>query len=212
MGYETHFRLKGELDEQFKPFVKKPFPKAELAKNKKTLWAAIMLSPKKFFDEKEFPDTMNISKIYSLIDFLVRGYIMMLSQNWKYGLEKELKENGKETFFCGWQYSDSRGSNSSWDDEDDLCQFFTGSLFDSIVYYACHQYGNGKEDEENIDYDTNIRETIDELDDSVSEFWNHKFIERYRDNADADEDDGNMRQFPENVENTEQEDNGNSED
>lgn len=197
MSYNTTFRLKGELDSQFKTWMKS-VTKSELNKYRVVLEGICILPVEK--SENQRGHTY-MYKLYSDIYTAVSMYVKYLIENWKIGLKSRIDEKN-EILFCGWRFSDS-GSGSPWDNEEDLTDFFTEQLFLYVI-----QPTKGAFDYENSDYDEKLQkvsDTINDIEDSVYEMMDKKFIERYRDSDDAYESDGYRHKFPE--EKDEEEDN-----
>lgn len=189
MGYETTFRLKGELDTQFKTWMDK-VSQSDLTKYKVVLEGICMLPVSRNEKDRGF---FYLYNLYSDIRTAVQMYVKYVSEKWKEDLKDRIDDKN-EIWFCGWEFSDSTG-NSPWEDEDDLTDFFTEQLFLYVI-----QPTKGAFEHENDDYDEKLQkvsDTINDIEDSVFGMMNHKFIDRYRDSEDAYESDGYRRRFPE---------------
>lgn len=189
MGYSTTFRLKKELDSEFIPWVKE-VKKSELDKYKAVLLAVCELQYKEDLKDRY---SFSLYTLYDKVYFAVSNYVKLISSAWKIELQAKLNEN-KEIDFYGWEYSKD---DSIWENEEDLISFFTKDLFLDIIKPT-----SGAFDRDNADYDNKIQQIwdqVNEIEDSVWIMLNHKFIRRYRDNEDADEDDGYNHRFPEKI-------------
>ena len=189
MGYQTTFRLKGELDNQFKTWMKS-VTKSELTKYKVVLEGICMLPIEK-------TDNMRghtyMYKLYDDINTAVTMYVNYIVESWKIDLKNRIDENN-EIWFCGWEFSDS-GNDSPWENKEDLVDFFTEQLFLYVI-----QPTSGAFDYKNDDYYDKLQKVFDninDIDDSVYDMMNHKFVNRYRDSEDAYESDGYEHRFPE---------------
>jgi len=189
MGYSTTFRLKGELDDQFKTWMRN-VTKSELTKYKVVLEGICMLPVEK--DENMRGHTY-MYKLYGDINTAVSMYVKYIIESWKADLKNRIDENN-EIDFCGWEYCDSR-NDSPWENDDDLTDFFTEQLFLYVI-----QPTQGAFEYKNDDYYDKLQkvsDSINEIEDSVYSMMNHKFVERYRNSEDADESDGYEHRFPE---------------
>lgn len=187
MSYQTTFRLKKELDSQFKSWMKS-VSQSELTKYKVILEGTCMLPVK----EDNSVYSTYLHKCYDLVHSAISMYVKYLSESWKIGLTHRIDENN-EIFFCGWQYSNN--DVSPWESEDAIIDFYTEELFLYTI-----QATKGAFDYENTDYQDKLQKVADvvnSIEESVYDMWNQKFVERYRDSEDADESDGYKHKFPE---------------
>lgn len=189
MGYETTFRLKGGLDDQFKTWMNK-VSQSDLTKYKVVLEGICMLPVNR--DERDRSFTY-LDTLYGDIRMGVAMYVKYIVEKWKVSLKARINDKN-EIWFCGWEFSDS-ARDSLWDDEDDLTDFYTEQLFLDVI-----QPTQGAFEYKNEDYHIKLQQvsdTIKGIEDSVYDMMNHKFVERYRDSEDAYESDGYSRLFPE---------------
>lgn len=197
MGYQTTFRLKKELDSEFKPYISKPIDASEKLEGKMMITAECMKNIKTVTDSKDNEKIeIDYRRLFKSISWQVRSYVLTLQQDWKYYIEQELKKNNNEIWFCGWEYSDGRGSISSWDSIDEVVSFFTEQLFLHAMHSTSSPYAD-----EHDDYYQKLQEVsdqINEIEDSVNRTMDSEFISFYRDNEElADESDGYNHFFPE---------------
>lgn len=192
MGYETTFRLKGELDSKFKGCGK------HSTKAEKDQYEAILLATCKLVSLNYESDKNSLSsylvKAYKDIAFALDFYANVLINDWKVSLEKDLKENNNETFFCGWQHADvDRGA---WESIDELKSYFKRGLFQESIYPTNSPYAD-----ENNDYTIKldrIQSYVEDLESCIYDCLSNDFIKFYRNNPDlADESDGISHFFPE---------------
>lgn len=191
MGYQTTFRLKKELDDEFVSWMNK-VSKEDLAKAKTILGATCMTAIDEYSDKKNH--IIDKYKIWDTISSALNQYIFLLREDWKIALKSRFNEN-KEIYFCGWEYSDGH-NGSAFETLDD----YTAFLMEQIYPIAISRT-KGRFDKDNEDFyekEHQIYEYINEIEDEVWSVMNHIFIERYRDNEDADEDDGLNHLYPEN--------------
>lgn len=189
MGYQTTFRLKGELDDQFKTWMKS-VTKSELTKYKVVLEGICMLPVEK---NDNMRGHTYMYKLYGDINTAVSMYVEYIIESWKIWIKDRINENN-EIYFCGWEYSNS-GNNSPWESKEDLVDFFTEQLFLYVI-----QPTQGAFEYKNDDYYDKLQkvsDSINEIEDSVYGMMNHKFVNRYRDSEDAYESDGYDHRFPE---------------
>lgn len=196
MGYQTNFRLKGELDSQFKSFYSKDISKKEVQRYKSALVAICMSELPEDKRTNFFELSVCFDKIYTATQACVNIYI----ETWKQNLKDRFEDN--KVHFCGWEYSDGRDI-SIWDNEEDLICFYANDLFEILISPASSRF-----DKENDTYYEKLQQIsnqVDSLEESVWSLMNQKFIDFYRDSDKADESDGYNRHFPEEVDESEKE-------
>lgn len=191
MGYETTFRLKGELDSKFKGWGKSS-TKAEREQYESILLATCKLVSLNYEANKNSLSSYLV-KAYKDIDFATELYVNMLVNNWKVSLEKDLKDNNNETYFCGWRYADP--NQSAWESIEDLKSYFKRGLFQESIYPTGSPYEDNNEYSIKLD---RIQSYIDDLESCVYDCLGNEFVKFYRNNPDlADESDGMTHFFPE---------------
>lgn len=191
MGYQTNFRLKGELDSQFKSSYYKDISKKEVQRYKSVLVAICMSELPEDKRTNFFELSAYFDKLYTAVQACVNIYI----ETWKQNLKDRFE--GNEVYFCGWEYSDGRDV-SIWDNEEDLICFYANDLFEILTSPAKSRF-----DEENDTYCKKLQQIsdqVDSLEESVWSLMNQKFINFYRDSDKADESDGYNRKYPEEIE------------
>lgn len=194
MGYSTTFRLKGELDDKFKTWTTS-YKKSDEKKYKVILDAVCM----KAYDGFESRDAWVLYKIYDKVHNSVQFYVRLIVENWKYCLNKTLKEHNNEINFCGWEHASDR--DSPWESEEDLVDHFTESLFMLAINESNKPFGGkrNEDDEEWYEKWQKVSDITSDIDECVVSLMDSQFINRYRDSEDADEDDGYNHRFPEDV-------------
>lgn len=188
MGYQTNFRLKGELDDKFKSFYSKEISKKEIQRYKSALVAVCMDELPKDKRSNFFELTRVFDILYTSVQACVNIYI----ETWKQNLKDRFEDN--EIHFCGWEFSDGRDI-SIWDNEEDLICFYVNDLFEVLISPSSSRF-----DKDNDTYYTKLQQVsdqVDSLEESVWSLMNQEFINFYRDNDKADESDGYNRHFPE---------------
>lgn len=179
MGYETHFRLKGELDNKFKSWRKEPSTEGEITEQRNVLIAQCMN-----FNTKS-SDMVELTKIYRSTNFGIRMLVNMYTENWKLSLQNELAKENNETWFCGWECCRNDGT---WESEDAVINWFTEQLFFEI--FRPHDG-----DDAYFDRLQALKESLEDLEECSRECMRYQFIERYRNSEDAEESDGYERKF-----------------
>ena len=194
MGYSTTFRLKGELDNQFKPIRQKSYTlfSATPEEYECVLVAIVMKSG----IENSKVDVSEIHNIYKNIKMELSSYVTYLIDDWKYNTENILKSDNNEITFCGWNYSDS-DYGFTWESKEDIIKSFTRSLFEIAIEPVPSRFES--DDSSYSDKIERAYETVSELQDTVSSFMTSEFIKRYRDSDDAWESDGYKHFFPEEI-------------
>ena len=194
MGYSTTFRLKGELDNQFKPIRQKSYTlfSATPEEYECVLVAIVMKSG----IENSKVDVSEIHSIYKNIKMELSSYVTYLIDDWKYNTENILKSDNNEITFCGWNYSDS-DYGFTWESKEDIIKSFTRSLFEIAIEPVPSRFES--DDSSYSDKIERAYETVSELQDTVSSFMTSEFIKRYRDSDDAWESDGYKHFFPEEI-------------
>ena len=201
MGYSTTFRLKGELDNQFKPIRQKSYTLfSSTPEEYECVLVAIVM---KSGIENSKVDVSEIHNIYKNIKMELSSYVTYLIDDWKYNTENILKSDNNEITFCGWNYSDT-DYGFSWESKEDIINSFTRSLFEIAIEPVPSRFES--DDSSYSDKIERAYETVSELQDTVSSFMTSEFIKRYRDSDDAWESDGYKHFFPEEVEDEEDED------
>lgn len=194
MGYSTTFRLKGELDNQFKPIRQKSYTlfSSTPEEYECVLVAVVMKSG----IENSKVDVSEIHNIYKNIKMELSSYVTYLIDDWKYNTENILKSDNNEITFCGWNYSDS-DYGFTWESKEDIIKSFTRSLFEIAIEPVPSRFES--DDSSYSDKIERAYETVSELQDTVSSFMTSEFIKRYRDSDDAWESDGYKHFFPEEI-------------
>lgn len=194
MGYSTTFRLKGELDNQFKPIRQKSYTLfSSTPEEYECVLVAIVM---KSGIENSKVDVSEIHSIYKNIKMELSSYVTYLIDDWKYNTENILKSDNNEITFCGWNYSDS-DYGFTWESKEDIINLFTRSLFEIAIEPVPSRFES--DDSSYSDKIERAYETVSELQDTVSSFMTSEFIKRYRDSDDAWESDGYKHFFPEEI-------------
>jgi len=191
MGYQTTFRLKKEIDDNFVSWMDKIKPE-ELAKAKTILASTCMTAIDDYSDKKSH--IIDKYKIWDSISSALKQYLYLLREDWKINLKSRFNEN-KEVDFYGWNYSDGHGG-SAFDTLDDYSTFLMEQIYPIAISSTKGRFE--KDNEDFYEKEHQIYEYINEMEDEVWEIMNQEFIKRYRDNEDADEDDGLTHFYPEN--------------
>ena len=184
MGYSTTFKLKGELDEEFKPissYNKFSFFDTDIKEDKIVLMSFCLITGVKGEDSKT--KAGELEEIYKVIKGHVRAYVSDIIEEWKEGIVARLGENNEITF-CGWEHA--RGGNTiGWETRKDLEDYFIEALFTKAIYAVGSPF-----DEETQYYKKHedLLETISDIENCVYDLMDSLFIKRYRDSADAIED------------------------
>lgn len=195
MGYETTFKLKSELDSQFIGWMTE-VKQSNNDEYKNVLIALCMRA----LDE---PDMTALHKIYREIEFSLRSLVNLYSQEWKYYLKNRLEKEG-EIWFCGWDKA-RHGNSNVWEDEDSIINFFMKELFIKAVQPCKSAFENDTNFWNKYDQ---IRESLEELEDCVTDMWDHKFIDFYREHPELATEDGDDTPEPDNFEERDSEDEG----
>lgn len=186
MGYETHFRLKGEIDPKFKFWGNDEPNDIKIKKQKEILVATCMHLPIKGEN-----DEVSLTKQYDKVSFALRLYIAYIVEKWKFFIKERLDNEKSEIYFCGWQFSNRDGN--AWTEES-LEEYFTKNLFQLAIWDV------GSPFDENTDrYYKKLEQItgyVDDIEDCVWDLWDRMFIDRYRDSEDAYESDGYSHRFP----------------
>lgn len=200
MGYSTTFRLKGELDDKFKTWTTS-YKKSDEKKYKVILDAICMRA----YDGLEGKESWVLYKIYDKVHSAVQIYVRLIVENWKYSINKELKEHNNEINFYGWEHASDR--DCPWESEEDLVDHFTESLFMLAINESNKPFGGkrNEDDEEWYEKWQKVSDITNDIDECVVSLMDSLFIDRYRDSEDADEDDGYNHRFPEDVDDEEEE-------
>ena len=194
MGYSTTFRLKGELDNQFKPIRQKSYTLfSSTPEEYECVLVAIVM---KSGIENSKIDVSEIHNIYKNIKMELSSYVTYLIDDWKYNTENILKSDNNEITFCGWNYSDT-DYDFTWESKEDIIKSFTRSLFEIAIEPVPSRFES--DDSSYSDKIERAYETVSELQDTVSSFMTSEFIKRYRDSDDAWESDGYKHFFPEEI-------------
>lgn len=196
MGYSTTFRLKGELDNQFKP-IRQQKSYTLFSSTPEEYECVLVAIVMKSGIENSKIDVSEIHNIYKNIKMELSSYITYLIDDWKYNTEKILKADNNEITFYGWNYSDT-DNNFTWESREDIINLFTRSLFEIAIEPVPSRFES--DDSSYSDKIERAYETVSELQDTVSTFMTTEFIKRYRDSDDAWESDGYKHLFPEEVE------------
>lgn len=189
MGYSTTFRLKGELDDQFKGWGR-TYTDLELEEYK-NLIAAVCLTVIDNYSSESFLYA-RLRKIYVEIASAVRTYISCLENNWKLSLIQELKDNNNQIDVYGWNYSEK--SSSDWPDS--CSNYFVNNLFEIAIFNTESPFDSkhDKFDEKR----QQIWDYVNAIEEEVQDCMMRKFVNFYRDRSElADESDGCTRFFPE---------------
>lgn len=194
MGYSTTFRLKGELDDKFKTWTTS-YKKSDEKKYKVILDAICMRA----YDGLEGKESWVLYKIYDKVHSAVQIYVRLIVENWKYSINKELKEHNNEIKFYGREHASDR--DCPWESEEDLVDHFTESLFMLAINESNKPFGGkrNEDDEEWYEKWQKVSNITNDIDECVASLMDSLFIDRYRDSEDADEDDGYNHRFPEDV-------------
>ena len=196
MGYSTTFRLKGELDNQFKP-IRQQKSYTLFSSTPEEYECVLVAIVMKSGIENSKIDVSEIHNIYKNIKMELSSYITYLIDDWKYNTEKILKADNNEITFYGWNYSDV-DKDFTWESREDIINSFTRSLFEIAIEPVPSRF-----ESDESSYSDKIErayETVSELQDTVTSFMTTEFIKRYRDSDDAWESDGYRHLFPEEVE------------
>ena len=189
MGYSTTFRLKGELDEQFKGWGK-TYTDLELEEYK-SLIMAVCLTAADNYSSGSFLYS-RLRKIYVEVASAVRTYIHCLENNWKLSLTQELKDNNNQIDVYGWNYSEN--NSSDWPDA--YVSYFVNNLFEVAIFNTESPFDSkhNKFDEKKQQIWDYVRDIEEEVRDNMM----RKFVNFYRDHPElADESDGCTHFFPE---------------
>ena len=193
MGYETHFRLKGELDKQFTSWMKE-VKKEDINRQKNVLLATCMLT------RLSKVDNFELNKVYNSISTAFRMYLNYLVEDWKINLQKRLDyedeyDKKNEVYFCGWNHSEGH-DDPTWEDEDDMINYFVPNIFLLAVESAASPFDN--DDDTYYRKLEKISEYVNDLDDCVCDMMDSQFISFYRNHTElADESDGYDHKYPE---------------
>lgn len=201
MGYSTTFRLKGELDNQFKP-IRQQKSYTLFSSTPEEYECVLVAIVMKSGIENSKIDVSEIHNIYKNIKMELSSYITYLIDDWKYNTEKILKADNNEITFYGWNYSDV-DRDFTWESREDIINSFTRSLFEIAIEPVPSRFES--DDSSYSDKIERAYETVSELQDTVTSFMTTEFIKRYRDSDDAWESDGYRHLFPEEVEEEDEE-------
>lgn len=191
MGYQTTFRLKKEIDDDFVSWMHE-VKSEDLAKAKTILASTCMTAIDDYSDKKSH--IIDKYKIWDSISSALKQYLYLLREDWKINLKSRFNEN-KEISFCGWNYSDGHGG-SAFESLDVYSAFLMEQIYPIAISSTKGRFE--KDNEDFYEKEHQIYEYINEMEDEVWEIMNQEFIKRYRDNEDADEDDGLTHFYPEN--------------
>lgn len=190
MGYQTTFRLKKNIDDDFVSWMKEIKPE-ELVKAKTILGATCITAIDEYGDKKNH--IIDKYKIWDAISIAMKQYIYLLREDWKINLKSRINENN-EVSFCGWNYSDGHGS-LAFESLDVYSAFLMEQIFPIAISSTKGRFERDNEDF--YEKERQIYEYINVMEEEVWEIMDHDFIKRYRDNEDADEDDGLTHFYPE---------------
>lgn len=197
MGYETTFRLKGKLDDNFKPrWRERPYT-CDIEKGKNVLLATCVLS------DASDADSAKLNKLYDKVSVAFKIYRSYLVEDWKWCTQNHLEKNNNEIYFCGWEHADN--NNPTWENEDELDNFFIPRLFLLAAFPCSSPYMENDKDNTYSNKIERLLEYINDIEDCVNSMMDYQFINRYRDSEDADESDGYNHRFPEEADDTENE-------
>ena len=176
MGYDTTFKLKGELDPIFDT-VYKSVPEDRLCTSI-VEQRVVLLAHCLYEDNLARKDLM---VLYRTIALECSVYVHYLIEKWKYDLNKNLKEIG-EVHFRGWEYC---RSNMCEDGvvEQDVVNRVTEDLFLIAILKSNNPLMSG--DSTYYEKKRLLLERIDEVEYFIENAWNKKFIEFYRDSDKA---------------------------
>lgn len=174
MGYGTKFTLKKELDKEFKSLGYMDLKQSDIDAMEVLLVAQCMCEDNYKSDhyleaEKRIATTLGM-------------YVTYLEERWKSNLKDRLDADGYVRF-CGWEHS-REGRDIAWSTTDDIVGFYLRELF----LLAIIKTQDPLEDDSN--YHIKQQKIFDLLADlpwNVNDMWDQKFINRYRDNEDAEE-------------------------
>lgn len=191
MSYKTTFRLKKEIDGDFVSWMAEINPE-DLAKAKTIFGSTCMTAIDENSDKKNH--IIDKYKIWDSISSAMKQYIFLLREDWKVNLKSKINENN-EVSFCGWNYSDGHGG-STFENLDAYSAFLMEQIYPIAISSTKGRFE--KDNEDFYEKEHQIYEYINEMEDEVWEIMDQEFIERYRDNEDADENDGLTHFYPEN--------------
>ena len=175
MGYGTKFKLKGELDREFKSSGYMNLKQSEIDAMETLLVAQCMCE-----DNYKCDHYLEAEK---RIENTLRVYVSYLEEKWKRDFEDSLSED-KVVYLCGWEYSRGR-HEVAWSSADDIVSFYLRELFLLAIIKTQDPL------EKDSNYYIKRQKIFDMLADlpwNVNDMWVHKFIDRYRDSDDAEED------------------------
>lgn len=175
MGYGTKFKLKGELDREFKSSGYMNLKQSEIDAMETLLVAQCMCE-----DNCKCDHYLEAEK---RIENALRIYVAYLEEKWKRDFEDSLSED-KVVYLCGWEYSRGR-HEVAWSSADDIVSFYLRELFLLAIIKTQDPL------EKDSNYYIKRQKIFDMLADlpwNVNDMWVHKFIDRYRDSDDAEED------------------------
>ena len=174
MGYGTKFKLKGDLDKEFKSSGYLNHSQSEIDAMEILLIAQCMCE-----DNYKCDHYLETEK---RIETTLRMYVTYLEEKWKSDLKDRLAEDGSIRF-CGWEHSRG-GRNISWNSSDDIVSFYLRELFLIAIIKTQNPL------DEDSNYHIKQQKIFDLLADlpwNVNDMWDQKFIDRYRDSDDAEE-------------------------
>ena len=175
MGYGTKFKLKGDLDREFKSSRYMNLKQSEIDAMETLLVAQCMCE-----DNYKCDHYLEAEK---RIENTLRVYVSYLEEKWKRDFEDSLSED-KVVYLCGWEYSRGR-HEVAWSSADDIVSFYLRELFLLAIIKTQDPL------EKDSNYYIKRQKIFDMLADlpwNVNDMWVHKFIDRYRDSDDAEED------------------------
>ena len=181
MGYETTFRIKGELDPLFKPFKNSTVKElTRLIENEKTLIMVQCL---------RVGSNLSVNELKLLLDSITASctyYLLNLSERWKCYVSEEIAKDG-EVFFCGYRYS-RRGMCGSCTEYGDEFSYST-ILARELLLEATRNVDNS-DDSTYLSKRNKIEQLLKEAEETIDSEWNNKFIQFYRNNRDKAEECG----------------------
>jgi hypothetical protein len=173
MGYTTRFKLKGELDQEFKPRLSSAFSNKQ--KEESILKGVCMLNG---FHEPN--DYFSLGKIYDNISFAVKSYANVIEDEWRESIAERAKdEDGIQ--MCGYEYSRGRFGDYEVEDEYYL-DYVIAQLFSISIQKTDSKW---EKDTKYYEKEQEIFDIVHNIEDTVWTHMDYQFIKRYRDSEDA---------------------------
>lgn len=179
MSYYTSFKLKGELDTQFRPLFGTSNESKYINKYENVLFAICMEDRTNYTPE-------DYSKLYDTLERYVNMYINLLLSDYWSSLQNELKNNNSTIEFYGWQYCKSSFS-PLYESKEDFIAKQASMLFRTAII-KCDNYWD-KDSTYNCKY-TEVLETIDGIKEITNDFASESFIKFYREHPELADEDG----------------------